>query len=149
MYSQSTCVRQFIQVHGFSDIYNLHFPFEFCIGSLGRIVVNSSYDSDKIKTANMLLKDTKGQVIQTLPLTVCGGTFVTDVFNFPSGKYKFEIDGVDANGVLFQYTKNENVLFKKNPDLYETTPETSPVDVESGKDFSVFYTVRIIALVSV
>ncbi len=114
----------------------------YIAGSLGKIVVGSSYDSDKIKKANLLLKDSKGKVIQTIPLTVCGGTFVTKDYNFPPGTYSYEIEGEDTAGVPFKFEKNKKVVLKSDPSLYEVTGDTSPIDVQVGKEFRVVYTVK-------
>ena len=90
----------------------------------------------------MLLKDSKGKVIHTIPLTVCGGTFVTKDYNFPPGEYTYAIDGVDTGGVPFNFEKKEKLSLKSDPSLYEVTVDTSSSNVEVGKEFKVVYTVK-------
>ena len=90
----------------------------------------------------MLLKDSNGKVIHTIPLTVCGGTFVTKDYNFPPGVYTYEIAGVDTGGVPFNFEKKDKVILKSDPNLYEATCDTSPIDVQVGKEFKIVYTVK-------
>lgn len=92
----------------------------------------------------MLLKDSKGNVLQTIPLTVCSGTFVTDTLSFPPGQFTYEIQGTDTNGVPFKYDRKGTVVFESSDDLYELTADSSPIDinVDVGEKFKVVYTLK-------
>lgn len=104
--------------------------------------MGSSYDSDKIASANMSLKDSTGEIVHTFPLTVCGDTFITKNYTFPPGEYTYEIDGVDSDGESFDFGKKENLTLRSYQSLDEATTDTASIDVEAGKEFKVVYTVK-------
>lgn len=90
----------------------------------------------------MLLKDSNGKVLQTMPLAVCGGTFVTDELSFPQGTFTYEIEGTDTNGVPFKYDRKETVVFESKASMYELSADTSLINVDVGEKFKVVYTLK-------
>lgn len=109
-------------------------------GSMGRVVVSSTFDSDRINKGSLLIKDSTGKVAETIPLKVCKGTFVSDQLSFPLGSYTYDITGTDVSGVPFTLENKGSATFEKNENLYKLTGDASPITVRAGHDFKVVYT---------
>ena len=91
----------------------------------------------------MLLKNVDEDVVETVPLQVCGGTFVSDTLIFPPGRFTYEVQGIDMNGVSFKFDLKKEVAFESNEGLYELSKlsdaDTPPIYIEYGKELEINY----------
>jgi hypothetical protein len=80
----------------------------------GQIAVVSTL-FDQISEPELILRPVSGTGEVQLSLSVCNeNTFITEEFDFPIGAVNFQLIGNDTNGVLFEHSIEETVVFSSD-----------------------------------
>lgn len=80
-------------------------------GTSGQIAVVST-QFDQISESELVLRPVSGIGQVQLSLSPCNvNTFISEEFEFPTGPVNFQLVGNDTNGVMFEHSIEETVIF--------------------------------------
>ena len=80
----------------------------------GQIAVISTL-FDQISEPELILRPANGTGAVQLSLSSCNqNTFISEEFDFPIGSVNFQLIGNDTNGVMFEHSIEETVVFSSD-----------------------------------
>lgn len=104
-------------------------------GSAGQVMLSTSRSS-LIVQPRLSMLDSDRNVVQTVHLTKCSGSFVANM-SFPQGEYTYLLEGVDTSGVGISYHVGKKVVFRPGEyQLVASSDTTIKIDRSDTFNFS-------------
>ena len=81
---------------------------------VGQIAVISTF-FDQISEPELILRPVNGTGEVLVSLSSCNqNTFISEEFDFPIGPVNFQLIGNDTNGIIFEHSMEETVVFSSD-----------------------------------